>query len=249
MVTSLSSMKSLTFNPFAAAKRAASAVLPSIWEPSELKTQTALLGSARQMPLAMGQTWPKRPELNCTPGVRPSSGCPGKFECPWRYFKSCPAGIWPSSTENKYCVATRWPASSKSVRTNFSGQASKKASKRQTSTIMSKAPPVWPPYPEAPPTLVNMTMASLQTSMLERSAARCSALKLSVRQGSTATLSYLLKSIGKASTSSAIFLLGARTSGVKAVEASTSFLLEARGTSGIKAVAHTMLTKGQFQAR
>eukprot|EP00041_Stephanoeca_diplocostata_P017503 m.354801 g.354801 ORF g.354801 m.354801 type:complete len:67 (-) comp20725_c0_seq2:422-622(-) len=40
----------------------------------------------------------------------------------------------PCNTDIKYCVATRCPASSKKVGTNFSGQALKKASISMTCT-------------------------------------------------------------------------------------------------------------------
>ena len=106
MVTSLSSMMSLTFKPCATARRAASASLPSYcavvveprenvhgeagrncakrkrtcWEPSDPSMNTVFSLLAKAMPLTNGQTWPRRPEENFTPGVRPSSGWPGSFE-------------------------------------------------------------------------------------------------------------------------------------------------------------------------
>mmetsp|Transcript_73447 Transcript_73447/g.226702 ORF Transcript_73447/g.226702 Transcript_73447/m.226702 type:complete len:304 (+) Transcript_73447:946-1857(+) len=145
MVTSLSSMKSFTGRRLATAKRAASALLPSICEPSEPRQQTTLPASARLSPLRWPHMCPRRPELNSMPGVRPSSGWPGRPVCPRRYPSRLSAGMWPLSTENRYCVATRCPASSNMVGTNFSGCARKKASSRQASGIVSNAPPVCPP--------------------------------------------------------------------------------------------------------
>mmetsp|Transcript_68198 Transcript_68198/g.190358 ORF Transcript_68198/g.190358 Transcript_68198/m.190358 type:complete len:304 (+) Transcript_68198:763-1674(+) len=145
IVTSLSSMNSLTGRPLATAKRAASALLPSICEPSEPRQQTILSGCARLTPLRCPHKCPRRPELNSMPGVRPSSGWPGRSLCPCRYFSSFSAGMWPRSTESMYCVATRCPASSNIVGTNMSGLARKNASSKQTSGAVSKAPPVWPP--------------------------------------------------------------------------------------------------------
>ena len=73
-MTSLSSMKSFTFKPFATANLAASASSPSCSDPSDPKQNTALDLSANAIPLTKGHMCPNRPDENLTPGVRPNSG-------------------------------------------------------------------------------------------------------------------------------------------------------------------------------
>eukprot|EP00960_Hanusia_phi_P028330 747323-Hanusia_phi.AAC.2 len=73
----------------AAANLAASASLPSCWAPSDARHHTILSGFAMPTPLTIGHICPSRPELNLTPGVQWSSGCPGRPAWPTRYFLRC----------------------------------------------------------------------------------------------------------------------------------------------------------------
>ena len=74
MVTLLSSISILTLSCLPTASRAASALSPSIWLPSDPSTTTDLPGLAMATPLQNAHMCPNRPEENSTPGVNSFSG-------------------------------------------------------------------------------------------------------------------------------------------------------------------------------
>lgn len=160
-----------TFSCIATAIRAASASLPSICDPSDPRQISTLSGCASATPFTYGHMCPSRPDAKCTPGVTwLPSGCPGSPAWPLRYDSSCSAGRWPLSAANRYCVATRCPASTTQVQSTptrgtffknllgglqqassnstgmkRSGADAMNASSTHTSGTVSKAPPVCPP--------------------------------------------------------------------------------------------------------
>ena len=84
MVTLLSSIRILTASSLPTARRAASALSPSIWLPSLPSTTTCLPGLAMATPLQNAHMWPSRPLLYSMPGVSIFSGWPGR---PWSYSR------------------------------------------------------------------------------------------------------------------------------------------------------------------
>ncbi len=79
IVTLLSSTTTFTFSDLPTVRRAASALSPSIWLPSEPSITTALPGFASATPFTNAHMCPRRPELKWMPGVRCFSGWPGSL--------------------------------------------------------------------------------------------------------------------------------------------------------------------------
>ncbi|CFP63271.1 Uncharacterised protein [Bordetella pertussis] len=62
----------------------------TVW-PARLNS-AASRASASAMPTALARPWPSGPVVVSTPGVMPTSGCPGVRECSWRKFFSSSRG-------------------------------------------------------------------------------------------------------------------------------------------------------------